>query len=221
MMMIEPAAGAAHCRHGVFDRQKHPVEVYCGLSPPVGQRHLDRHAQNADPGIGHHHVQTSKALLGGFDYCRPALLDTLRPGEERSLRPGAPNLLRHRPTCGIFQVGYDDLSAASHECRRARGADSRCAAGYDRDLGVQLGPWRPPISRAAKIYRRWSIKLCREECAEESRRPVPQIRRAACWARDGAKAAELARFVAIRLPLMAAPLRFSALVLLAIMIRPD
>jgi hypothetical protein len=24
MMMIEPAAGAAHCRHGVFDRQKHP-----------------------------------------------------------------------------------------------------------------------------------------------------------------------------------------------------
>jgi hypothetical protein len=52
--------------------------------------------------------------------------------------PGATNLLRYRPTCGIFQVGYDGLGAASRECRRARGADSRCAAGYDRDLGVHL-----------------------------------------------------------------------------------
>jgi hypothetical protein len=138
MMMIEPPptrriAGTAY----LIDRNT-PSRVYCGLSPPVGQRHLDRLAQNADPGIGHHHVQTSKALLGGFDYCRPALLDTLVMVKKDRFAPGATNLLRYRPTCGIFQVGYDGLGAASRECRRARGADSRCAAGYDRDLGVHL-----------------------------------------------------------------------------------
>src|SRR5438105_5919244 len=109
------AAGAAHCRHRIFDRQKHTVEVYCGLPPPVGQRHLDRPAQDADPGIGHHHVQTSKAPFDGFDYWWPILLDTDVLVQIDRLAPGAADLLHQCLTSGIVQVGYDEFGAFSRE----------------------------------------------------------------------------------------------------------
>jgi len=69
------AAGAAHRWNGILHRQEHTVEVHRRLSAPVRQRHLDPLAHDPDPGVRHHHVQTSTEPLGGVDHIRPALLE--------------------------------------------------------------------------------------------------------------------------------------------------
>jgi hypothetical protein len=108
------------------------------LSPPVGQRHLDRLAQDTNPGIGHHYIQTSEAPLGGFDYCRPTLLHSHVVMKIDRFAPSAADLLRHRLACGIVQVGYHDFGAFPRQCRRTSRPNPRCPAGYDRDLAVHL-----------------------------------------------------------------------------------
>ena len=66
-MMMEPPP-ARRIAGTAYFTQEYAVEVHRGLSPPVGQRHFDSLAQDPDPGIGYHHVQAPKPLLGGFDY---------------------------------------------------------------------------------------------------------------------------------------------------------
>jgi hypothetical protein len=63
-------------RNGVLDRQEYAVEIYRGLSPPVSQRHLDRSTQDANAGVGDHHVQAAKAPFGCFDDSRPGLFES-------------------------------------------------------------------------------------------------------------------------------------------------
>jgi hypothetical protein len=71
---MEPPPARRIAGTAVLHRQEHAVEVHRGLSPPVGQRHLDSLAQDADSSVGHHHVQMPEALFGGLDYRGPVLL---------------------------------------------------------------------------------------------------------------------------------------------------
>jgi hypothetical protein len=81
---------------------------------------------------------TSKPPLGGFDYCRPAILHTYVLMKIDRFAAGAANLLRHCLASGIVQVDYHDFGAFSREARRTSGANARRPAGYDSDLAVHL-----------------------------------------------------------------------------------
>jgi hypothetical protein len=94
------------------------------LSLPIGQGHLDSLAQDPDPGIGDHHVQTPEATLGGFDHAGPVLLDTYVLMQEDRLAAGASDLVHQGLAAGIVQVGYRYLGAFTRQCCRTSCADS-------------------------------------------------------------------------------------------------
>jgi hypothetical protein len=86
------------------------------LPLPIGQRHLDCLAQNADAGVGDHHVQTPEAPLGGFDYSQPAFLERDVLMLENRLAAGTFDLVRDGQPAGIVNVGHPDLGALARQC---------------------------------------------------------------------------------------------------------
>jgi hypothetical protein len=121
-MMMEPPP--ARRRHGVPHRQEHAIEVHCGLLPPVGQRHLYSLAQDADTGVGDHHVQTPEAPFGGLDYPRPGLLNSYIVMEIDRLASSTADLIHHVSAASIVQVSDHHLRALSRRCRHRRCADA-------------------------------------------------------------------------------------------------
>jgi hypothetical protein len=100
--------------------------------------HLDGLAQNADPGIGHHHIELSEASLGGLDHPRPVLLDAHILMQADRFTAGGDDLARYRLRAGIVDVGDDDLGAFTRQSRRACSTNSRRSPRYDRDLALYL-----------------------------------------------------------------------------------
>src|SRR6266446_2926253 len=107
-MMMEPPP-ARRVAGTAYFTDRNTVEVHRRLSPPVGQRHLDSLAHDADAGVGDHHVQTPEAPLGCFDYARPALLEAHVLMKEDRLAANATDLGDHCLAPRIVQVGYHNL----------------------------------------------------------------------------------------------------------------
>src|SRR5216684_6164632 len=100
--------------------------------------HRDRLAHDPDPGVRHHHVQTSKAPLGGVDHTQPALLEADVLMEVERLAAIAADPLHQCLTPRIVEVGYDHLCAFTRESCRAGCANSRRAARYDGYFTLHL-----------------------------------------------------------------------------------
>ncbi|MEY9763981.1 hypothetical protein ABH988_004766 [Bradyrhizobium ottawaense] len=138
-MTIEPPPCLRISGRQCLTERNTPSRLIAVLLAPVGERHVDdRWHGDADAGIGDENIEPAVELGDFGDDIDPALLagDVLL--QEYRLAAGFRHALGELGPAQLIDVGDDNGRALAREQLDDRLADTRGAAGHQRDLALNL-----------------------------------------------------------------------------------